>query len=390
MSKAISFLSGKGGSGKTTLALSIADLLSRCKIKTLLVDCDLSTNGATYFYESRLNSQYRKNKDCISSSFSGIINSDYPVTNFNPVVVNAFLDFFPSISSISSNDNTIVNSTYLNSVNDIIGEFCRSVKSDYDVVLFDCQAGYTNLLPSLLHYMDVDLFVLEADSISASALRNLHLKIGNHFDDAKVYQVFNKATSEEYKIYSKITGTFFTNIGTLCFDWKIRQAFSRSEIPDLEKISHDYGHDLCEMCRIMFSEATIQKRLIAFSDYLLYLDKVEEYKVTEKKLEEELGKHKLFSGNSSMIVELLFPLLMLAYFVYNLIERKGQSDPGSDILLLCVAMSTSVLSLLSRFLRDSTSNRGLRKSYESNLRELSAEIRKLERKIDITDVSTIH
>lgn len=49
MSTAIAFLSGKGGSGKTTLALSMADLMSKCKIKTLLIDCDLSTNGATYF-----------------------------------------------------------------------------------------------------------------------------------------------------------------------------------------------------------------------------------------------------------------------------------------------------------------------------------------------------
>lgn len=49
--KTLALISGKGGSGKTTLGLSLASLLSSCNIKVLLVDCDLSTNGATYFYE---------------------------------------------------------------------------------------------------------------------------------------------------------------------------------------------------------------------------------------------------------------------------------------------------------------------------------------------------
>ena len=54
MSIILSLLSGKGGSGKTTMALSMSVLLSECGVKTLLIDCDLTTNGATYFYEDDL------------------------------------------------------------------------------------------------------------------------------------------------------------------------------------------------------------------------------------------------------------------------------------------------------------------------------------------------
>ena len=60
MSKVLALLSGKGGSGKTTLALSIASLLSSCTVKTLLIDCDISTNGATYFYEEKLSDNSSK------------------------------------------------------------------------------------------------------------------------------------------------------------------------------------------------------------------------------------------------------------------------------------------------------------------------------------------
>ena len=44
------FMSGKGGSGKTTLSLTMAYMLSSCNLNVLLVDCDLSTNGATFFF----------------------------------------------------------------------------------------------------------------------------------------------------------------------------------------------------------------------------------------------------------------------------------------------------------------------------------------------------
>lgn len=67
MSTSIAFLSGKGGSGKTTLALSMADLLSRCGIRTLLVDCDMSTNGATYFYESLFADQRKPISNSVAS-----------------------------------------------------------------------------------------------------------------------------------------------------------------------------------------------------------------------------------------------------------------------------------------------------------------------------------
>ena len=42
-----SFISGKGGVGKTTLAINSARLISR-KSNVLLIDCDIINRGATY------------------------------------------------------------------------------------------------------------------------------------------------------------------------------------------------------------------------------------------------------------------------------------------------------------------------------------------------------
>lgn len=251
MGIALAFLSGKGGSGKTTLALSMADLLSRCNIHVLLVDCDLSTNGATYFYEHKLNQT--------SLAFNELLEGKYWDNLQDFIQINSSLDFIPSVPQVSDQYLNILarqNADY----ESILKDFCSFAKEHYDVILFDCQAGYTELLNVLLPLMDEDLFVLEADGISGSALRSLHLKIGNFLGRAKLYQVFNKASQEEYEIYSKIVGTFFTNIGTLLFDWKIRQSFSRSQIPDIESTSAKYGADLCDICKILFTDDTLQKK----------------------------------------------------------------------------------------------------------------------------------
>lgn len=95
MCKSIALLSGKGGSGKTTLALSMATMLSECGVKVLLIDCDLSTNGATYFYEEKLAAK----KNRITSFYDILFNEKTEMIKF--VEINENYHFLPSITQIS-------------------------------------------------------------------------------------------------------------------------------------------------------------------------------------------------------------------------------------------------------------------------------------------------
>ena len=230
MSKVLALLSGKGGSGKTTLALSIASMLSNCCLKVLLVDCDLSTNGATYFYEGKLS---EKNND-LGSFYSVFINGEDKLDKL--IKIDEYMDFMPSIVRITKTNSE----SYQYNEEDFkrIKSIDEKLRENYDVIIYDCQAGYTDVLKLLLPYVDVNLVVMEADAISSAAIRSFYLKIGDLLNEKKVYQIFNKATDEEYKIYSKISGgTVFTNIETVMFDWKIRKAFSVAQIPDMENTS---------------------------------------------------------------------------------------------------------------------------------------------------------
>lgn len=303
MSKKLALLSGKGGSGKTTLALSMASLLSNCEINVLLIDCDLSTNGATYFYEDKL-SEYEKGL----LSFDKILNKGI-IEKIECIKINKYFDFIPSITQITKESME----TYIyNEIDkELFSEFLEIYANKYDIVLFDCQAGYTDILKVILPYVDECLIVMEADAISSAALRSLYLKIGEILREKKVFQIFNKVTNEEYNIYSKISGgTVFTNIETVMFDWKIRKAFSIARIPDMENTSANYGKQIYSICNILFPREYIQKKLIKFKLILEKNEIIEQKVKIENKIAQLKDEKNNIKNKINKFVHLFLPLVV--------------------------------------------------------------------------------
>lgn len=339
MSKILALLSGKGGSGKTTLALSMASMLSDCRIKVLLIDCDLITNGATYFYESRL-SEHSGDITSFYKIVSGLDNQEDQL-----ISVNKNMDFMPSITQIAKKNTD----TYLYKEDDrqwilqklIIDYICK-----YEVVIFDCQAGYTDVLKLILPIVDLNLVVMEADAISSAAMRSLYLKIGDLLNEKRVYQVFNKATEEEYKLYSKISGgTVFTNIETVKFDWKIRKAFSVVEIPDMKKTSADYGVQIYGICRILFKEENVQTKLDKYGIFIELNKKIERKEILEEKLTRlQIGKSNSKSGVHRIFMAISICAIgtLLCMLFFTLVDKKILLVIDDNILSIVMPIGLSV------------------------------------------------
>lgn len=335
MSKILALLSGKGGSGKTTLALSIASMMSNCGIDVLLVDCDLSTNGATYFYENRLAEQ----NGTVVSFYELLFNTN-SAGNEHLIRINDFMDFMPSILQITKKNTNSY--TYNEKDSGILDRFKEKFADKYDAILFDCQAGYTDILKLVLPIVDINLFVMEADAISSSAIRSLYLKIGDYINEKKVYQVFNKATDEEYKIYSKLSGgTVFTNIETVMFDWKIRKAFSIAEIPDMENTSASYGVQIYNISKVLFKERDIQNKLHKYEVVIELNKNLEEEESLKQKIE-SLKSDRLYKKNKvtkEMLVTLGTVMVpMLAVLFYEMVDRRVLSDYTDTPFLLILAL----------------------------------------------------
>lgn len=370
MSKVLALLSGKGGSGKTTLALSIASMLSNCNLKVLLVDCDLSTNGATYFYEGKLS----ENPDAIWSFNTVFLENKFEELEL--VKINQYLNFMPSITRITkSNTETysyketdLVRAQYIND----------NFKKQYDVIVYDCQAGYTDVLRLLLRFVDVNLVVMEADAISSAAIRSFYLKVGDIINERKVYQIFNKATDEEYEIYSKISGgTVFTNIETVMFDWKIRKAFSVAQIPDMECTSAGYGEQVFNICKILFKDEKIQEKLKKYETIILINKKEEEEEELRSKINEKYKECKSIKNKFIRLVYTLGvpALMLLAYTIFTTLVNTSFfiKEPINMIMLIIIFLTGVCVWII-----EVISLNDLAKERRNSYRELSIDNRKLD------------
>lgn len=371
MCKSVALLSGKGGSGKTTLALSMATMLSKCGIKVLLIDCDLSTNGATYFYEEKLAAKKKR-----LTSFHDILFNE-KASKFSFVEIDENYDFLPSITQISKKNTKVYTHKNDNNLS-----FYNQVCSGYDVVLFDCQAGYTDILKLVLPYADINLIVMETDAISSASIRSLYLKIGDIINEKKLYQVFNKASKEEYEIYSKVSGgTVFTNIDTILFDWKIRKAFAVSQIPDMENTSANYGSQIFNLCSVLFTSKHAQDKLTKFRailDMHTYQETAYTIKNKIKELSEQ-HKNKRNSLNRSFVLLsiLLCTVLLCIAFALGI----GTFDHFADtelylVLPIILSLCTTMISAIN--IIDVTKEK---REYNSELDSWKAQLKDIEKKM---------
>lgn len=382
MSKILALLSGKGGSGKTTLALSMSSMLSKCGIRVLLVDCDLSTNGATYFYEDRL-PEHNRNTISFYNIIFGIGDQEGAIN------IDKNMDFIPSITQITKQNTE----TYSYRENDekILKNMKANYDEKYDIIIFDCQAGYTDSLKLILPIVDINLVVMEADAISSSAIRSLYLKIGDFLNDRKVYQIFNKATDEEYQIYSKISGgTVFTNIETVKFDWKIRKAFSVAEIPDMEITSANYGIQIYNICKILFKEESIQSRLNKYQVVIELNKNLEEEKLLENKiskLKEETNKSYKKKSRLVLTLGITTSVIALCSSFFTMIDNKIFLNSETENFLLLVCLLVCILFCCAFVLYSTLENVKERKSqyrqtylYRKQLSMILEEQKKLQEK----------
>ena len=348
MSKSLALISGKGGSGKTTLSLSIASLLSKCGLKVLLIDCDIATNGATYFYENKL-----ENSSISFTSFYEILTSKFDTCNFMQISDNFY--FLPSIKNIKNESllSSIVE-LYFESTKNNFEMFYNSNRELFDIILFDCQAGYSELLKIILPNSDINLAVMEADAISSSAMRSLYLKIGNIISNKKIFQVFNKVNEEEYNIYSKISGgTVFTNIEAIKFDWTIRKSFAVSQVPDLTNTSSNFGQqvfNICNIfCNILFNESEQLNKLNSYKTHLDIAIMDETIEKLEMRIEELRNERRATSNKLiKTIYVFLLPIVFTTVFLslYLILDMKYE---WSFITTIFVSVFSLMIMLINLF-----------------------------------------
>jgi cellulose biosynthesis protein BcsQ len=347
MAETLAIISGKGGSGKTTIAISLAQLLATSGKCVLLVDCDMSTHGATYFFESQLTEKDKyitfmdivycdsyigeftnKKKFIVSNTHKPEkIMKAAPNISFIPSCVD-----FPSKTVFADQYNDDENQSF-NRMKDFfsyINDFGYSyIQQDgyekpnpYDIIIFDCQAGYSHAAELVTKYSNKVLAVLEADAISASSIRVLYSQLSEQLDGRQTYQIFNKITKEEQELYSKLVhGTLFTNLTPILFDWNVRKAFVTNDLPNIGASNPVLTNSVYELATVLFPKFKEDLR-----DFIITVKEKMLSSLRDQRREIKYTRYQRLFSRTFQIIAPVYGIIAAVSLIMLLIFNKDVSD----------------------------------------------------------------
>ncbi len=191
--KTISVTAGKGGVGKTSVAVKMAKILAETGYKVLLLDCDTNLSNTVvklglpitnYFYE--LLSAQREFEDCLHKDGNLHLLSG----------CNGNIDLFNKTLEV---DRVII---------DILVNHER----DYDYIILDCPAGITKETLTLNAYSDYRFVVVTPDKSSVTDSYSLIKILNKEFGVNDNHLLINKISSEPQ--YQRMVKTLSETVET--------------------------------------------------------------------------------------------------------------------------------------------------------------------------------
>lgn len=392
MSKNIAIISGKGGSGKTSVALSFAKTLSDMKLKVLFIDCDMSTHGATFFMRPQIEN-HRKKKAPILAVDDILVSACLPPYGFlslltnrtskkpneegfsNLINVENNFYFMPSDVSISSNNQ--YNKRYLFEGFESFLKY--EISECFDIVIMDCQAGYSDFTRCVLRNSNIALLVTEPDSVSAAANRALCFQMGLELDSIQTYQIFSKLTQDEYVHYTETsTSSFFTNLSPIIFDLQLRRTFIYLLIPSAETVNIEFEKNILTILSILLPEH--KDKIHTYRNHIndTYISNLEK-QLELLELKRRKKKKTLVIDFINMLIPLVATALVLTleYINSNTIIGVPEYIGYMAAIILLISLTGVVIATVSK-------NRNRR-----TLSELDDEILRTKKQIASLDVESM-
>ncbi len=371
MAKKIAMLSGKGGSGKTSISLAFSKTLSDSNLKVLLIDCDMSTHGATFFMKHKIERIKAEKKSLLAVDDIlteknmlpyGFLSNDTAELDLEKLinVENSFW-FLPSDVSIT---NEVPNKSNL-----FFQTFSVFVKEElesyFDIIIFDCQAGYSDFTRSILRNSDISLLVTEPDSVSAAANKALCFQVGTELESVRSFQLFSKLTIEEEVAYSKITtSAFFANLVPVLYDIECRRTFMKLLIPSATSVNVSFENRIIENLLILFPE--YQNEILKHKDKI-FLKHRNDLRKKIKFLEAEQKKERY-----SKVFRNIITVFSLAYFAF-LLGFKFVDNIETEFLNLLIIAAT-ILVLLFVFFVSIDSKKGKISQRQKDINKLKKQL----------------
>lgn len=226
----ITFVSGKGGVGKTLLSVNLAKFLAGTRIKVLLLDFDLLNRGATALLRTDIGKR--------NTTFHDLTKRIKSIpTKSRLLELERSFHFLPATRAGKTVDWEHMPSrisVWAKKLRMIIKRLARQYEPD--VIIIDSAAGPHPLTIATAGLADFTIIVSEADSVTWDGTLNYRTYLTKvHGETKEFFFVLNKIPQkfrfdELDRFYRKELGEFFKNLKILSyipFEQEIFESFGR-------------------------------------------------------------------------------------------------------------------------------------------------------------------
>jgi septum site-determining protein MinD len=241
--KYINVISGKGGTGKTLICTTLAELLGNQNISVLIIDMDIFVRGLTallYFNRGEIIQLSDEHELTISDIFhleTENVKIQSNISGKYPLAIHKYrsFDILPSVSRIDQEFNfekQLIfdikhNERCLHRIIELIP------KDKYHYVIFDCRSGYDSLISVIHTFSSATICVQEEDDISEVTANNLIRQLTADSYRKTIFKIVNKTrnikTFEDLANKQKKGLTF---LGYIPFDIDVMNSFGEDTFWD--------------------------------------------------------------------------------------------------------------------------------------------------------------
>ena len=259
--KSIAIVSGKGGSGKTMVAATMAATLDSLGKRVLLVDADYGTAGLTYYMG--LNTVANISMGLTNLSSQGSFSSE-SLKRYSQRMNGFENSYFIGIGD----HRRYLKSASKIDVENVFLQLVSESKEEYDFILIDCRGGIDAESLMVCRAIDEIIIIAETDTTSFQATQYLvDTLYDNDLSDKLSGFMINKVFDDPSSISRAGTASFKSQyLDSVPFDLDATKSFLVGDLPSRKSMfSSQVWHVLYKIYPGVIKKPTL--RSLAFSDY---------------------------------------------------------------------------------------------------------------------------
>lgn len=232
VAQSFAVVSGKGGSGKTMIAVTMAQSLADLGYKTLLIDADFATGGLSYYLTFNVFSSPKMGLSDISSTK----NHDY---KFEDIITGPKTSAIKDdknlelLSLITTGDQRTIEPMPVADLYTMISSIFSVVERIFDYIIVDCRGGIDPQSLAVCQICDEILVIAETDATSIQSTQHLIDVLSKNNLKKKISGFILNKVMDDPSSLAKASISFFRSeyLGSIPFDIDATRAYIQGKLP---------------------------------------------------------------------------------------------------------------------------------------------------------------